>query len=159
MEKEQQTECYKKLACPFKVYCCIYCLFFSFHVLKCKQYINHTNSVTAYLTNGSYNVFVVDWGRLAQIPCYAASVHNMKPVGKCVAQLMSFLRDAGVPVSRTTCVGHSLGAHVCGVTANYLLFRMHRIIGEYRAQVTIICQSSVTPDFNDKNHNANDSFF
>ncbi|XP_054260508.1 uncharacterized protein LOC128985151 [Macrosteles quadrilineatus] len=83
----------------------------------------------AYLKNGGYNVFVVDWGELAAIPCYPAAVHNLRPVSRCVAQFLAFLRDSGVPVGRTTCVGHSLGAHVCGIAANYLLFRMHRIIG------------------------------
>ncbi|KAL1117789.1 hypothetical protein AAG570_004104, partial [Ranatra chinensis] len=83
----------------------------------------------AYLATGSYNVYVVDWGRLCQLPCYAAAVHNIRPVGKCLAQFIHFLRQSGVQVPRTTCVGHSLGAHVCGIAANYLLFRMHRIIG------------------------------
>ncbi|XP_075225235.1 phospholipase A1-like isoform X2 [Lycorma delicatula] len=83
----------------------------------------------AYIRNGSYNVFVVDWGGLARIPCYGAAVHNMKPVARCLSQMLTFLRDSGVPVHRTTCVGHSLGAHICGITSNYLLFRMHKIIG------------------------------
>ncbi|XP_046664744.1 phospholipase A1 VesT1.02-like [Homalodisca vitripennis] len=83
----------------------------------------------AYMKHGRHNVFVVDWGELAAIPCYPAAVHNLRPVSRCVAQFLAFLRDSGVPVSRTSCIGHSLGAHVCGVAANYLLFRMHRIIG------------------------------
>ncbi|CAH0383188.1 unnamed protein product [Bemisia tabaci] len=84
----------------------------------------------AYLTTRRYNTFVVDWGPLAAIPCYAAAVHNIKPAARCVAQLLGFLRNSGVPVRRTTCVGHSLGAHVCGVAANYINFFMHRIVGE-----------------------------
>lgn len=32
-------------------------------------------------------------------------------------------------VARTTCVGHSLGAHLCGLMSNYLDFRIERIIG------------------------------
>nr|XP_018901531.1 PREDICTED: phospholipase A1-like [Bemisia tabaci] len=83
----------------------------------------------AYLTTRRYNTFVVDWGPLAAIPCYAAAVHNIKPAARCVAQLLGFLRNSGVPVRRTTCVGHSLGAHVCGVAANYINFFMHRIVG------------------------------
>ncbi|CAH1407090.1 unnamed protein product [Nezara viridula] len=83
----------------------------------------------AYLRNGSFNVYTVDWSPLSRVPCYAAAVHNMKPVSRCVAAFLTFLRDAGVETSRTTCVGHSLGAHVCGIASNYLFFRMHRIIG------------------------------
>ncbi|XP_050524211.1 phospholipase A1 VesT1.02-like isoform X2 [Daktulosphaira vitifoliae] len=83
----------------------------------------------AYLSNGNYNVFLVDWGRLSAIPCYGAAVNNIRPVSKCIALMLSHLRNAGLNVDQLTCVGHSLGAHVCGVIANYLPFRMHRIIG------------------------------
>ena len=86
---------------------------------------------SAYLRNGSYNVIVVDWTELSRLPCYIAAVHNMKAVAKCVAELFTFLRNSGVDVSKTICVGHSLGAHVCGITANFLNFRMHKIIGRY----------------------------
>lgn len=84
---------------------------------------------TAYVNHGDYNVFMVDWGILCQPPCYVAAVHNLKPVAKCLAQSFSFLRNSGMPVQRTTCVGHSLGAHICGLMSNYLDFRIERIIG------------------------------
>ncbi|XP_025412103.1 phospholipase A1-like [Sipha flava] len=83
----------------------------------------------AYLKDGKYNVFVVDWGKLSAIPCYAAAVHNLKPVARCMAAAITRLRTAGLDVDQLTCVGHSLGAHLCGMMANYLPFRMHRIIG------------------------------
>ncbi|GLH00079.1 Uncharacterized protein GBIM_06544, partial [Gryllus bimaculatus] len=81
----------------------------------------------AYLRNGRYNVFMVNWGALARLPCYPAAVHNMRTVARCTGRMLSFLRDSGLPVERTTCVGHSLGAHVCGLIAHYLTFRMQRI--------------------------------
>ena len=56
----------------------------------------------------------------------------MKPVARCIAGFLTFLRDSGVQLTKTTCVGHSLGAHICGIAANYLYFRMHRIIGMNR---------------------------
>ncbi|KAJ4428463.1 hypothetical protein ANN_24500 [Periplaneta americana] len=83
---------------------------------------------SAYLKNGSYNVFVVDWGPLCKPPCYASAVHNLRPVARCVSELFTFLRNSGASLQRTTCVGHSLGAHMCGLVSLYLLFRMHRII-------------------------------
>lgn len=83
----------------------------------------------AYVNHGDYNVFMVDWGILCQPPCYVAAVHNLKPVAKCLAHSFSFLRNSGMPVQRTTCVGHSLGAHICGLMSNYLDFRIERIIG------------------------------
>ncbi|XP_011873983.1 PREDICTED: phospholipase A1 [Vollenhovia emeryi] len=83
----------------------------------------------AYLKNGSYNVFLVDWGALCARPCYPAAVANIRPVARCLAGALTTLRNLGLQIARTTCVGHSLGAHICGIMANYLLFRMHRIIG------------------------------
>ncbi|KAK0160642.1 hypothetical protein PV328_008029 [Microctonus aethiopoides] len=83
----------------------------------------------AYLKNGSYNVFFVDWGKLSGAPCYPAAVANLRPVARCLAQSLTNLRLQGMSIAKTTCVGHSLGAHLCGIISNYLLFRMHRIIG------------------------------
>lgn len=83
----------------------------------------------AYLRHGGYNVFVADWGPLANPPCYVAAVHNMKNVAKCLAESLTFLRDSGLKIDKTTCVGHSLGAHVCGLISNFLKFRAERIIG------------------------------
>lgn len=83
----------------------------------------------AYVHHGDYNVFMVDWGQLCQPPCYVAAVHNLKPVAKCLSLNFAFLRNSGLPVQRTTCVGHSLGAHICGLMSNYLNFRIERIIG------------------------------
>ncbi|XP_018372508.1 PREDICTED: phospholipase A1-like [Trachymyrmex cornetzi] len=82
-----------------------------------------------YLKNGNYNVFLVDWGALCARPCYPAAVANLRPVARCLAGTLTTLRNLGLPIARTTCVGHSLGAHICGIMANYLLFRIHRIIG------------------------------
>ncbi|KAI4488586.1 hypothetical protein M0802_011476 [Mischocyttarus mexicanus] len=83
----------------------------------------------AYLRNGSYNIFLVDWGKLSAAPCYPAAVSNLRPVARCLSRTLTILRNLGLPIERTTCVGHSLGAHMCGIMANYLLFRMNRIIG------------------------------
>jgi phospholipase A1 protein A len=82
----------------------------------------------AYLRNGSYNVFLVDWGKLCAAPCYPAAVSNMRPIARCLAAALTSLRNHGLPIERTSCVGHSLGAHICGIMANYLLFRMSRIV-------------------------------
>lgn len=83
----------------------------------------------AYINHGDYNLFMVDWGALCQPPCYVAAVHNLKPVAHCLSVYFTFLRQSGLSVARTTCVGHSLGAHLCGLMANYLDFRIERIIG------------------------------
>ncbi|KAL3269415.1 hypothetical protein HHI36_008485 [Cryptolaemus montrouzieri] len=58
----------------------------------------------AYVRNGTYNVWFVDWGNLCQPPCYRAAVHNTKAVAMCI------------------------GAIICGQIAKYVVFRVHRII-------------------------------
>lgn len=83
----------------------------------------------AYLKHGTFNVFMADWGALAKPPCYVSAVHNLKSVARCLAESFTFLRDSGLKVEKTTCVGHSLGAHICGLISNYLSFRVERIIG------------------------------
>ncbi|XP_023024635.1 phospholipase A1 VesT1.02 [Leptinotarsa decemlineata] len=82
----------------------------------------------AYNKNGSYNIWVVDWGRLSPPPCYRAAVNNMKAVAKCTGDLLTSLRTAGLPTEKVTCVGHSLGSHICGLISRYVIFRIHRII-------------------------------
>lgn len=82
-----------------------------------------------YLKNGSYNVFMVDWGALGAAPCYPAAVANLRFVGNCIASTIRTLKDLGMSIPRTTCIGHSLGAHLCGIMSNYLPFRLPRIIG------------------------------
>lgn len=72
---------------------------------------------------------MVDWGKLGQPPCYRAAVHNMRAVARCIGDLLMFLRSMGLKTDKMTCVGHSLGAHICGLISKYVLFRIHRIIG------------------------------
>lgn len=74
---------------------------------------------------------MLDWGKLCQPPCYVAAVHNLRPAARCAAEALGSLRKAGLRPDRLTCVGHSLGAHMCGIIANYLTFRLNRIIGKY----------------------------
>ncbi|XP_065173305.1 phospholipase A1-like [Atheta coriaria] len=82
----------------------------------------------AYIKNGSYNVWMLDWGALCQPPCYPAAVHNIKAVAKCTGDLLMALRRVGLRTDKLTCVGHSLGAHTCGLIAKHVQFRMHRIV-------------------------------
>lgn len=86
---------------------------------------------------------MVDWGVLCRPPCYVAAVHNLKPVAKCLAHAFSFLRNSGMPVQHTVCVGHSLGAHICGLMANYLDFRIERIIGKSNHLLLLIVFSFI----------------
>lgn len=41
------------------------------------------------------NVFAVDWGKLAQGPCYPAAVYNARLAGQCSALLVDRIRELG----------------------------------------------------------------
>lgn len=85
----------------------------------------------AYLLRGDFNVFMVDWSPLTIYPCYLSSLRNTRLVSQCTAQLYARLTYSGASAYRIHCVGHSLGAHICGMISNHLTERQHKIIGEY----------------------------
>ncbi|XP_063242760.1 pancreatic lipase-related protein 2-like [Bacillus rossius redtenbacheri] len=83
----------------------------------------------AYLVHGGYNVFTVEWASLTRFPCYLSALSNTKLVAQCSAQLYSFLTAHGALATKIHCVGHSLGAHICGMMSGYLSHKQHKIIG------------------------------
>ncbi|CAB3223255.1 unnamed protein product [Arctia plantaginis] len=84
----------------------------------------------AYLSRKDYNVFMVDWSVLSRFPCYLSSLSNMKKAAQCTAQLYSAITQAGALAKMITCVGHSLGAHICGMVSNHLTEPQYKIVGE-----------------------------
>lgn len=44
-------------------------------------------------------------------------------------QIYAFLTYKGSSNEQMTCVGHSLGAHICGMVSNHLTSKQHKIIG------------------------------
>ncbi|CAF0758384.1 unnamed protein product [Brachionus calyciflorus] len=64
-----------------------------------------------YLIGFDYNVIVVDWEKGAAAPNYFAASSNVVITGQKIAD---FIRDSNIDVSKVHCIGHSLGAHVCG---------------------------------------------
>ncbi|XP_013142743.1 PREDICTED: hepatic triacylglycerol lipase [Papilio polytes] len=85
----------------------------------------------AYLSRKDYNVFMVDWSMLSRFPCYMSALSNMRLAAQCTAQLYSLLTQAGALAKMTTCVGHSLGAHVCGMMSEHLTHKQYKIVGKY----------------------------
>ncbi|XP_045768446.1 phospholipase A1 isoform X2 [Maniola jurtina] len=83
----------------------------------------------AYLSRKDYNVFMVDWSPLTRFPCYLSALSNTKLAAQCTAQLYSRITQAGALARKITCVGHSLGAHVCGMMSNHLTEKQYKIIG------------------------------
>ncbi|GAB0095881.1 pancreatic lipase-related protein 2 [Sergentomyia squamirostris] len=82
----------------------------------------------AYLSR-KFNVITVDWFKLTQYPCYITALTNTRVVAQCTAQVYAFLTHIGASRHRITCVGHSLGAHICGMMGNHLTSRQYKIIG------------------------------
>ncbi|KAF5284342.1 hypothetical protein FQA39_LY04635 [Lamprigera yunnana] len=72
---------------------------------------------------------MVEWHVLGRFPCYLSSLSNMKLVARCTAQLYAYIMDLGGLAKKTTCVGHSLGAHICGMMSNYLDVKQFKIVG------------------------------
>lgn len=83
----------------------------------------------SFLSRGDYNVFTVDWEPLTIFPCYLSALSNTRLVAQCSAQFYSHLTAHGVRAENTLCVGHSLGAHICGMMSNHMDRKMHKIIG------------------------------
>lgn len=79
---------------------------------------------------GDFNVFVVNWSPLTVYPCYVSSLRNTRLVSQCTAQLYGLLTYSGASAFHIHCVGHSLGAHICGMMSNHLTKKQHKIIGE-----------------------------
>lgn len=72
----------------------------------------------------------MDWSILAPGPCYPSAAHNARHAGKCIAQLIDRIRDAGC--NNVHLIGFSLGAHVANFAANNLKdFKLPRITGVY----------------------------
>ncbi|KAL1491515.1 hypothetical protein ABEB36_012102 [Hypothenemus hampei] len=79
-----------------------------------------TSNVSKAYQDVGYNVIIVDWKQLAQIPCYTTAYLNTWYVGQCISILMVSLVPLGVDPTRIHVVGFSLGAHVSGLAGNNL---------------------------------------
>lgn len=71
----------------------------------------------AFLKRSDFNVFIIDWGKLAITPNYIAARKSVNDVGHVVGQFIDFLNEkVHVPFSSVNVIGHSLGAHVAGIS-------------------------------------------
>lgn len=82
----------------------------------------------AYVVHLDVNVIVVDWRRLS-LSHYRTAYKHMHLVGKTVAKFLDFLWTL-VPRESVHVIGHSLGAHVAGISGHYVRSgKIHRITG------------------------------
>ncbi|XP_046993990.1 lipase member H-like [Schistocerca americana] len=79
---------------------------------------------------GDYNVIVIDWSAEAGNWNYAQAKAAVTGVGEIVATFINWLASLGASTNNMQLVGHSLGAHVCGVAGNRVTAgRLNRITG------------------------------
>lgn len=100
-------------------------------------------SSPAYLQREDYNIFTVDWQPLTRFPCYISAISNTRLVAQCTAQLYAYIMDLGGNAKKTTCVGHSLGAHICGMMSNHLTRKQYKIVGKV-VWIFVSCSYSFT---------------
>ncbi|XP_053985508.1 pancreatic triacylglycerol lipase-like [Hylaeus volcanicus] len=82
----------------------------------------------AFLQHGDYNVIVVDWSRISSKP-YLWAARRVVMIGQLVARMIDFLVSQGLEPSKVTAVGHSLGAHVVGLSGYYSKNKIEYIVG------------------------------
>lgn len=95
---------------------------------------NHESAVNKIVTPAllgvvDANVFNVDWGSIANRN-YLTAQGSVKEIGQFVGQFIASLaEDLGMEKSLFSCIGHSLGAHVCGNAGAFLGGEISVIIG------------------------------
>ena len=81
----------------------------------------------AYLKHGDYNVIVVDWSSISYRPYMWAS-RRVLMVSQYLSQMIDFLETQGLELSQLTIVGHSLGAHIAGLSARFAKRAVHYVV-------------------------------
>lgn len=85
----------------------------------------------AFIRSDQYNFFMLEYGAVSRAPCYIQLVQNVKYVSRCIALNLRSLIKSGMQAKSLTCIGHSMGAHICGLIRRYLGFRLPKIIGKF----------------------------
>ncbi|KAF6210179.1 hypothetical protein GE061_013281 [Apolygus lucorum] len=84
---------------------------------------------TAYLSAHDYNVIIVDWSTESHV-MYNKDRRFVKELGAIAAHFIDrLLEETGFDMSQLHIIGHSLGAHVCGVVGLNTKRRVGRITG------------------------------
>lgn len=73
-----------------------------------------------YLERDDYNFIAINWLRGARTINYVKARHRIHDVGRTVAKFIDYLVKIGLNLNEFVCVGHSLGAHTCGIVGKHL---------------------------------------
>ncbi|KAK1132249.1 hypothetical protein K0M31_016371 [Melipona bicolor] len=71
----------------------------------------------AFIEVWNSNVIVVDWSKIADNVVYSSVAKSVPSVADHVAAFVNFLRSNGLKTTNLKIVGHSLGAHIAGLSA------------------------------------------
>lgn len=96
----------------------------------CNSPVN-VGTIPALVQSSDCNVICVDWGSSAKNPIYPIARYAVESTGVLVAKHFDFLHEeGGMDFSDLWCIGHSLGAHVCGYAGkNVALGKIDVIFG------------------------------
>ncbi|CAD7079346.1 unnamed protein product [Hermetia illucens] len=83
----------------------------------------------AYLSRGDYNVIGIDWSKGGGTINYIAARANVNEAATQVASYLDFLTQHGLKYNDVYLIGHSLGAHVVGMTGKYINGKVNTIYG------------------------------
>ncbi|XP_029055718.2 phospholipase A1-like [Osmia bicornis bicornis] len=72
----------------------------------------------AFLSNGDYNVIVVDWSSISRRP-YVWTSNQVPKIAQFIGTMIDYLQTQGMNPSQLTIVGHSLGGHIAGLSSYY----------------------------------------
>ncbi|XP_052903452.1 lipase member H-like [Anopheles moucheti] len=73
----------------------------------------------AYLAKGAYNVIGIDWSAGSSTIVYPAARLRVGAVAAAIAKQIGVLLQAGQHPSQIVIIGHSLGAHIAGLTGKH----------------------------------------
>ncbi|XP_076392489.1 phospholipase A1 VesT1.02-like [Megachile rotundata] len=82
----------------------------------------------AYLQHGEYNVILIDWSAVS-MGTYASVTSQVVPVSQYIARMIDFLGTQGVDSSNITVIGHSVGAHIAGLSSYYAKKKANYVVG------------------------------
>lgn len=84
----------------------------------------------AYLNRGDFNFIAINWLKGAKTINYVKARHRVREVGEAVAHFVDYLVTLGLNLNELIMVGHSLGAHICGIAGKNMKYgKPYSIIG------------------------------
>lgn len=78
------------------------------------------NYARAFTERDDFNFIAINWLPGARTINYVKARHRIVEVGKATARFVEYLVTLGLKLDELICVGHSLGAHTCGIMGKHL---------------------------------------